>query len=70
VIDGHSLPELYCSIVAGGANNVLAESHHGEALSEHHPCQEIDLFDLLLLGDSAEFVLQGNSDLCLSSSGT
>ena len=34
VINDESLPKLRCSIVAGSANNVLAESHHGEALYE------------------------------------
>src|ERR671933_1890342 len=34
VLDDATIPELRCSIVAGSANNVLAESHHGEALSE------------------------------------
>jgi leucine dehydrogenase len=32
VIDDKSIPRLKCSIVAGGANNQLAESRHGEAL--------------------------------------
>jgi leucine dehydrogenase len=34
VLDDATIPELRCSIVAGSANNVLAESHHGEALAE------------------------------------
>jgi leucine dehydrogenase len=34
VLDDTTLPELRCSIVAGSANNVLAESGHGEALAE------------------------------------
>ena len=34
VINDESLPKLRCSIVAGSANNVLAESRHGEALYE------------------------------------
>ncbi len=34
VINDDTLPKLRCSIVAGGANNVLAESRHGEALHE------------------------------------
>ena len=34
VLNDATIPELRCSIVAGSANNVLAESHHGEALSE------------------------------------
>jgi leucine dehydrogenase len=34
VINDDSLPKLRCSIVAGSANNVLAESRHGESLFE------------------------------------
>jgi leucine dehydrogenase len=34
VVNDVSLPGFRCSIIAGGANNVLAESRHGEALSE------------------------------------
>jgi leucine dehydrogenase len=34
VLNDGTIPALRCSIVAGSANNVLAESHHGEALSE------------------------------------
>jgi leucine dehydrogenase len=34
VLDDTTIPELRCSIVAGSANNVLAESVHGEALAE------------------------------------
>ena len=34
VLNDATIPELRCSIVAGSANNVLAESHHGEALAE------------------------------------
>jgi leucine dehydrogenase len=34
VINDESLAKLRCSIVAGSANNVLAESHHGAALYE------------------------------------
>jgi leucine dehydrogenase len=34
VLDDATIPELRCSIVAGSANNVLAESHHGEVLAE------------------------------------
>jgi leucine dehydrogenase len=34
VINDDTLPKLRCSIVAGSANNVLAESRHGEALAE------------------------------------
>ena len=34
VINDASIPNLQCSIVAGSANNVLAESRHGEALYE------------------------------------
>ena len=33
VLDDVTIPRLRCSIVAGSANNVLAESHHGEALA-------------------------------------
>jgi leucine dehydrogenase len=33
VVNDASLPDFRCSIIAGGANNVLAESRHGEALS-------------------------------------
>ena len=34
VINDVSLPGFRCSIIAGGANNVLAESRHGQALLE------------------------------------
>ena len=34
VLDDATIPELRCSIVAGSANNVLAESYHGEVLAE------------------------------------
>ncbi len=34
VINDQSLPNLKCKIVAGGANNQLAESRHGDALKE------------------------------------
>jgi leucine dehydrogenase len=34
VLNDTTIPELRCSIVAGSANNVLAESHHGEVLAE------------------------------------
>jgi leucine dehydrogenase len=34
VLNDATIPGLRCSIVAGSANNVLAESHHGEDLSE------------------------------------
>ncbi|MCB0412997.1 MAG: Glu/Leu/Phe/Val dehydrogenase [Bdellovibrionales bacterium] len=34
VINDKTLPQLKCKIVAGGANNQLAESRHGEALRE------------------------------------
>ena len=35
VINDETLPRLRCQIVAGSANNVLAESRHGDALAEH-----------------------------------
>jgi leucine dehydrogenase len=34
VLDDETIPELRCRIVAGSANNVLAESNDGQALSE------------------------------------
>ena len=34
VVNDDTLPGFRCSIIAGSANNVLAESHHGEALAE------------------------------------
>ena len=34
VLNDESLPQLKCKIVAGGANNVLAEVRHGEVLRE------------------------------------
>ena len=34
VINDKTLPHLKCKIVAGGANNQLAESKHGEGLRE------------------------------------
>ncbi|HZA44683.1 MAG TPA: Glu/Leu/Phe/Val dehydrogenase [Rubrobacter sp.] len=34
VINDDTVPHLHCRIVAGSANNVLAESRHGEALAE------------------------------------
>ncbi|HET7272445.1 MAG TPA: Glu/Leu/Phe/Val dehydrogenase [Rubrobacter sp.] len=34
VLNDETIPELRCNIVAGSANNVLAESRHGEALVE------------------------------------
>jgi leucine dehydrogenase len=34
VVDDETLPRLRCSIIAGSANNVLAEARHGEALAE------------------------------------
>ena len=34
VVDDGTLPLLNCSMVAGSANNVLAEDRHGEALAE------------------------------------
>jgi len=34
VLDDATIPELRCRIVAGSANNVLADSGHGEAVSE------------------------------------
>jgi leucine dehydrogenase len=34
VLDDETIPKLRCRIVAGSANNVLAESGHGEDLSE------------------------------------
>jgi leucine dehydrogenase len=35
VLDDATISELRCSIIAGSANNVLAESRNGEELSEH-----------------------------------
>jgi len=32
VIDDETIPALRCAIVAGGANNVLAELRHGHEL--------------------------------------
>jgi leucine dehydrogenase len=34
VVNDESLPEFQCSIIAGSANNILLEAHHGEALAE------------------------------------
>ena len=34
IINDQSIPELRCKIVAGGANNMLAETRHAEALRE------------------------------------
>jgi leucine dehydrogenase len=34
VINDETVPDLRCEIVAGSANNVLAESRHGEALAD------------------------------------
>ena len=34
VINDVTLPQLKCSIIAGGANNVLQDEHHGEMLYE------------------------------------
>jgi leucine dehydrogenase len=34
VVNDETLPGFRCSIIAGSANNVLAESRHGEALAE------------------------------------
>lgn len=34
VVSDGTLPDLGCSIIAGSANNVLAEGRHGEALAE------------------------------------
>jgi leucine dehydrogenase len=34
VVNDDTLPDFRCSIIAGSANNVLAESRHGEALAE------------------------------------
>ena len=34
VVNDETLPRLRCSIIAGSANNVLAEARHGEALAE------------------------------------
>lgn len=34
VVNDETLPDLQCSIIAGGANNVLHEPRHGEALVE------------------------------------
>jgi leucine dehydrogenase len=33
-VNDASLPKLRCRIIAGSANNVLLESHHGEALAK------------------------------------
>src|SRR5918997_989122 len=35
VLNDETLPRLRCQIVAGSANNVLADSRHGGALTEH-----------------------------------
>ncbi len=34
VVNGISLPNFRCSIIAGSANNILLEARHGEALAE------------------------------------
>ena len=34
VVNDDTLPNFRCSVIAGSANNILAESHHGEALAE------------------------------------
>jgi leucine dehydrogenase len=34
VVNDETLPNFRCSIIAGSANNILAESRHGEALAE------------------------------------
>ena len=34
VVNDETLPQFRCSIIAGSANNVLAEPRHGEALAE------------------------------------
>lgn len=34
IINDQSIPELRCKVVAGGANNMLAETRHAEALRE------------------------------------
>lgn len=34
IINDKTIPELRCKIVAGGANNMLAETRHGDALRE------------------------------------
>ncbi len=34
VVNDETLPRFRCSIIAGSANNVLAEARHGEALAE------------------------------------
>jgi leucine dehydrogenase len=34
VVNDESLPEFRCSIIAGSANNILLEAHHGEGLAE------------------------------------
>jgi leucine dehydrogenase len=34
VLNDETVPNLRCAIVAGSANNVLAESRHGEALAD------------------------------------
>jgi leucine dehydrogenase len=34
VVNDETLPHLRCSVIAGSANNVLAEPHHGEVLAE------------------------------------
>jgi leucine dehydrogenase len=34
VVNDETLPNFRCSIIAGSANNILAENYHGEALSE------------------------------------
>ncbi len=35
VVNDETLPEFRCSIIAGSANNILLEPHHGEALAEY-----------------------------------
>ena len=57
VNDG-SLPKLRCSIVVGGANNVLAETPHGEALHErgilYAPDYVINAGGLINIADELE----------------
>jgi leucine dehydrogenase len=36
VLNGDTIPRLRCQIIAGAANNQLAEDHHGDELAERH----------------------------------
>ena len=58
VVNDGSLPKLRCSIVAGSANNVLAKSYHGAALSErgilYAPDYVINAGGLINIADELE----------------